>query len=110
MTDRINRTSICCIVFLDIIDYSKKTDSEQIRIKNNFNDLINHSLKDIAQNDRIILDTGDGAAIAYMGSPEDALFMAISIRDGILKGNTQNATPLYVRFGSQAQVAMSQCH
>lgn len=88
----------------------KKTDSEQIRIKNNFNDLINHSLKDIAQNDRIILDTGDGAAIAYMGSPEDALFMAISIRDGILKGNTQNSTPLYVRFGSQAQVAMSQCH
>jgi len=99
MTDRINRTSICCIVFLDIIDYSKKTDSEQIRIKNNFNDLTNHSLKDVAQNDRIILDTGDGAAIAYMGSPEDALFMAISIRDGILKGNTQNATPLYVRFG-----------
>lgn len=99
MTDRINRTSICCIVFLDIIDYSKKTDSEQIAIKNNFNDLINHSLKDVAQNDCIILDTGDGAAIAYMGSPEDALFMAMSIRDGILKGNTQNAEPAYVRFG-----------
>jgi hypothetical protein len=99
MTDRINRTSICCIVFLDIIDYSKKTDSEQIAVKNQFNDLINTSLKDIAQNDRIILDTGDGAAIASMGSPEDALFMAMNIRDGILKGNIHSPAPLYVRFG-----------
>ncbi len=99
MTDRINRTSICCIVFLDIIDYSIKTDSEQIAVKNQFNNLINISLKDIAQNDRIILDTGDGAAIAAMGSPEDALFMAMSIRDGILKGNIHSPAPLYVRFG-----------
>jgi hypothetical protein len=99
MQSRINKTSICCIVFLDIIDYSKKTDSEQIDVKNKFNDLINLSLKDIAQDDRIILDTGDGAAIAYMGSPEDALFMAMSIRDGIIKDNTHSSTPLYVRFG-----------
>ena len=99
MNDRNNKTSICSIVFLDIIDYSKKTDSEQIEIKNQFNALINRSLKDVAENDRIILDTGDGAAIASNGSPEDILFIALNIRDEIIKNNILTATPLYVRFG-----------
>jgi hypothetical protein len=40
MENRINKTSICCIVFLDIIDYSKKTGAEQIEVKNEFNRLI----------------------------------------------------------------------
>ena len=99
MNDRINKTSICSIVFLDLIDYSKKPDSEQIDVKNQFNDFINVALKDIAQNDRIILDTGDGAAIAYMGSPEDALFMALNIRDSIIKNNESGESLIHVRFG-----------
>lgn len=99
MNDRNNKTSICSIVFLDIIDYSKKTDSEQIEIKNQFNALINHALKDVAENDRIILDTGDGAAIASNGSPEDILFIALNIRDEIIENNIHSVTPLYVRFG-----------
>ncbi len=99
MNDRVNKTSICSIVFLDIIDYSKKSDSGQIDVKIQFNELINHSLKSVAQNDRIILDTGDGVAIALMGSPEDAMFVALTIRDGILKNNINHSNPLYVRFG-----------
>ncbi|MES2501937.1 MAG: adenylate/guanylate cyclase domain-containing protein [Pseudomonadota bacterium] len=99
MNDKVNKTSICSIVFLDIIDYSKKSVSEQIDIKNQFNRLINHSLKDVEPEDRIILDTGDGAAIAHMGSPEDALFISLSIRDEILKSNILSSMPLYVRFG-----------
>lgn len=99
MNDRVNKTSICSIVFLDIIDYSKKSDSDQINVKVKFNDLISRSLKSVAQNDRIILDTGDGVAIALMGSPEDAMFVALTIRDGIIKSNTQKSIPLYVRCG-----------
>ncbi len=99
MNDRINKTSICSVLFLDIIDYSKKSDSDQIEVKIQFNDLISHSLKGVAQNDRIILDTGDGVAIALTGSPEDAMFVALTIRDGILKSNITQPVPLYVRFG-----------
>ena len=99
MNDRINKTVICSIVFLDMIDYSKKPDSEQIEVKNQFNTLISNALKDIAQNDRIIVDTGDGAAIACSGSPEDALFIALAIRDEIIKNNIGNKNPLFVRFG-----------
>ena len=99
MNDRINKTVICSIVFLDMIDYSKKPDSEQIEVKNQFNALISSALKDIAQNDRIIVDTGDGAAIACSGSPEDALFIAVAIRDEIIKTNINSQQPLFVRFG-----------
>ncbi len=99
MNDKVNKTTICSIIFLDIIDYSKKSVSKQIEIKNQFNRLINHSIKDVDTEERIILDTGDGAAIAHVGSPEDALFISLSIRDEILKSNILSSMPLYVRFG-----------
>lgn len=99
MTDRLNKTSICSIVFLDIIDYTKKPVSEQIDDKTFFNELINEAIQNVAPNDRIILDTGDGAAITLMGAPEEALFIALSIRDGILRHNKGNPLPLLVRIG-----------
>lgn len=100
MSERLNKTSICCIVFLDIVAYSQKADSEQLAYKNRFNQLLADAVKDIAQNDRIILDTGDGAAIAMMGSPEDAVFVSMTIRDGILQGNREHPeAPLFVRIG-----------
>lgn len=99
MTNRINKTSICSILFLDIIDYSKKSDEDQIEIKKQFNDLINHALEGMVKDDRIILDTGDGIAIAYMASPEDLMFAALTIRDSIIKSNMDSQNPLLVRFG-----------
>lgn len=98
MTDRLNKTSICSIVFLDIIDYSKKPVSEQIEDKTFFNALINDAIQNIPSNDRVILDTGDGAAITLMGAPEEALFIALSVRDGILERNKTH-TPILVRIG-----------
>ena len=99
MSDRINKTILCSIVFLDMIDYSIKPDAEQVDVKDKFNRLINFALKDVAQNDRIIVDTGDCAAIACSGSPEDALFIALAIRDEIIKTNVNSKQPLFVRFG-----------
>ena len=99
MSDRINKTSICSVLFLDIVDFSKKSDEDQIEVKTQFNELINLGLKDVAQNDRIILDTGDGVAVAHMGSPEEAMFVALTIRDGINQKNLTQSPPLLVRFG-----------
>jgi len=97
---RLNKTSICSVVFLDIVGYSKKPDSEQIKYKNCFNALVSEALKDIAQSDRIILDTGDGAAITLLGEPESALFISLTIRDGILEhARNHPESPLDVRIG-----------
>src|SRR5712664_2887443 len=80
MPERANRTFICSVLFLDIAEYSKKPVSEQIQLKDQFNALIAEAIRDIAPNDRIILDTGDGVAINFLGDAEDALFVAMSLR------------------------------
>jgi class 3 adenylate cyclase len=96
---RPNRTFICSVVFIDIVEYTKKSVNEQIRLKERFNALLTEAIRDISINDRIILDTGDGAAIGFLGDPEDALFVAMSLRD-FLKDDRSEATPeLQVRMG-----------
>jgi PEGA domain len=75
------RTLVCSIVFLDIAEYSKKPVAEQLQLKQSFNGVLASALEQVPLRDRIILDTGDGAAIAFLGDPEDALFTAMSIRD-----------------------------
>jgi hypothetical protein len=75
------RTLVCSVVFLDIAEYSKKPVAEQLQLKQSFNGILASALEQVPLRDRIILDTGDGAAIAFIGDPEDALFAAMSIRD-----------------------------
>jgi hypothetical protein len=99
MSDRLNKTSICSVVFLDIVNQSKKPVADQIKDKDLFNGFINEAIKYVAQNDRILLDTGDGAAIALLGAPEEALFVAMTIRDQIIKHDKNNNDDLYVRIG-----------
>jgi class 3 adenylate cyclase len=94
-----NRTIICSVLFLDIVEYSKKPVVEQIKLKQRFNELLAESLKDISAGDRIILDTGDGASVGFLSDPEDALFVALSVRDAI-KNEQESAMPdLRVRLG-----------
>lgn len=76
-----SRTLVCCVVFLDIAEYSKKPVSEQLQLKQAFNGILADAVAQVPARDRIILDTGDGAAITFLGDPEDALFAAMSIRD-----------------------------
>ena len=84
------RTLVCSVLFLDIVEYSKNSVDDQIKLKQSFNRTLSKALETVAARDRVILDTGDGAAIAFLGDPEDALFVALAIRDN---------TDLPVRMG-----------
>ena len=84
------RTLVCSVLFLDIVEYSKKSVADQLRLKQSFNRTLSKALEVVAARDRVILDSGDGAAIAFLGDPEDALFTALAIRDN---------TDLPVRMG-----------
>src|SRR5438067_2221365 len=98
MNERTNRTVICSIAFLDIVDYSKRVGQEQVVLKERFNSLIGEVIKDIAQNDRVLIDTGDGAALCFMGDPEDALFVVMNLRDR-LRTPENVAIGLTIRIG-----------
>lgn len=99
MTSRLNKTSICSVVFLDIAGYSNRSISEQIDEKNLFNKMVGDAVKTIVVSERIILDTGDGAAITLTGEPEEALFVSLAIRNAILEHNKTSQAPLMVRIG-----------
>src|SRR5260221_13798444 len=75
------RTLVCSVLFLDIVEYSKKPVSDQLQLKQDFNRLLSKALEQVPSRDRIILDTGDGAAVTFMGDPEDALFASMAVRD-----------------------------
>jgi class 3 adenylate cyclase len=77
--DRTNRTSVCAVLFVDIVEYSKKPVSEQLQVKEGFNARIAQAIADVTPDERIVLDTGDGVAISFLGDPEDALFVAMNI-------------------------------
>src|SRR4029077_349125 len=85
------RTLVCSVLFLDIVEYSKKPVSEQLQLKQEFNRVLTKALEQVPARDRIILDTGDGAAVTFMGDPEDALFASMAVRD--------SAGALAVRLG-----------
>lgn len=100
MQSRLNKTSICSVLCVDIVGYSRKPDAEQIVQKERFNTLVEAALQDIPKNDRAILDTGDGAVIAFFGPPEDALTVALLIRDGISSDNLAHpGQPIELRAG-----------
>ena len=103
MLDQANRTFICSVVFIDLVGYSKKPVTEQIRLKTSLTNNLSEAIKDIPVSDRIILDTGDGAAISFLGDPEDALFVTLSLREKMV---AENATATMVEASGEDAVRM----
>ncbi len=81
MVENSGRTVVCSVLFLDIVEYSKQSVAEQLQLKQAFNRLLTGVLESVAAPERVLLDTGDGAAIAFLGDPEDALFVALAIQN-----------------------------
>lgn len=99
MEERDNKTIMCGVLFLDIVEYSKKSVSGQISLKDRFNSYLSAAIRDVPITDRIILDTGDGAAINFLGDIEDALKTALSLRESLLNEGLNADPPLLVRMG-----------
>ncbi len=81
MVDSSSHTLVCSVLFVDIPEYSKCTVAEQLQLKRVFSRVMTHALEPVPENDRILLDTGDGAAATFLGPPEDAMFAALALRE-----------------------------
>ena len=73
---------ICSVVFVDLVRYSEEPVSKQAELKTRFDTLVAAALEHAPVADRLVLDTGDGAALCFLGDPEDALFAANTLRTG----------------------------
>jgi class 3 adenylate cyclase len=81
------RTLVCSVLFIDIVEYSKKPVVDQFDIKRTFNGMLAEALDVLQRRDRVIVDTGDGAAVVFLGDPEDALVVGLAMRE--LSGRTR---------------------
>ena len=75
------RNLLCTIMFLDLVGYSVRSVDDQVAIKKLFNEMIGKALRGVDEDSRIAIDTGDGAAICFLGDPEEALRSAMLLRD-----------------------------
>jgi len=99
MAEHTNRTFICSVLFLDIVEYSQRSVAEQIALKERFNAVLTEAIVGVATDDRIILDTGDGAAVSFLGDPEDTLFAGMSLRDAVAGQDLTSGPQLQIRVG-----------
>ena len=94
------RSSSVTVLFFDVVGYTKQTVNKQIEIKKQFNQLVTDCLSSRGDDDeRIILDTGDGAAIGFLHHPEDALEVAMQFRATVMANQHKDYPDLNVRIG-----------
>ena len=97
--DSQGRTWLCSVVFLDITGYTGRPVEQQIEIKQHFQDITADAMRHIPETDRILIDTGDGAALCFFGDPEEALFAALGIRAAVVSGSETLSNPYQLRTG-----------
>jgi len=93
------RSTIATVLFFDVVGYTKQSVNKQIKVKKQFNQLLSDCLTEQSDGDRIILDTGDGAAIGFLQHPEDALKVATQFRKTVMANEHKDFPNLKVRIG-----------
>jgi class 3 adenylate cyclase len=93
------RTFIATVVFIDIVGYSERPVSQQVDLKTRLNAMVAGVLENVATTDRMMLDTGDGAALCFLGDPEDALFAASNLRGGTAAAGPELALRIGINLG-----------
>ena len=74
-----NRALVASFLFTDLVGYSKGTAADQYAAKATLSEILGRNLADLRKEDYRIKDTGDGALIAFLASPEHALYVALAI-------------------------------
>jgi class 3 adenylate cyclase len=83
MADQATRTLVGSVLFIDIVGYSKKGVADQVKLKRVFNELLTVAMEQVSPRERVVVDTGDGAAITFLGDPEGALFVGLAVLDKV---------------------------
>jgi CheY-like chemotaxis protein/class 3 adenylate cyclase len=74
------RTLICTVVFADLVGHTRRPVAEQKVFKHRFSAAVAEAIEGVPEGERVIVDAGDGAALAFTVDPEDALLAALHLR------------------------------
>ena len=79
-TSSIDRqTRMAAVVFADLVGFSKKSVPAQLAAKEALTGLLQRLVAPYPKTSRVVLDTGDGAAVGFLVSPEYALGLALRL-------------------------------
>src|ERR1700722_19141382 len=67
--------------------------------KGSFNGYPAEAIHDVPESERVILDTGDGAAVCFLGAPEAAMFAALQLCRSFTVDEKEQQPGLRVRLG-----------
>jgi len=96
---RMDRTWLCSVLFMDIAKYSSQSVEQQMKWKARFNGYLADTIRDVPEGERVILDTGDGAAVCFLGAPEAAMFAALHLWQCFVRDEQEQQPGLRVRIG-----------
>ncbi len=97
--EKMDRTWLCSVLFMDIVNYSSQSVDVQMKWKARFNGYLTEAIRDVPESERVILDTGDGAAVCFLGAPEAAMFAALHLWQCFVKDEREQQQGLRVRTG-----------
>jgi hypothetical protein len=98
MNDSIHKTASGNVVYLELVDFSDKTDAEQIDLKSKFNALVKVALKVPQTHTRIVTDTVEGVIVTTLGAPEEVLQIAANMQNIVHQYNIRTTAPVLVGF------------
>lgn len=96
---RLNRTWLCSVLFSDLVNYSSQPVDTQSEWKMFFNRSVANAIKSVVPEDRVIIDTGDGAAICFLGDPESAVLCSLAILNDFKDREKAGENPPRIRLG-----------
>src|ERR1700733_11353897 len=97
--EKMDRTWLCSVLFMDIVNYSRQSVDVQMKWKARFNGYLGEAIREVPETERVILDTGDGAAVCFLGAPEAAMFAALHLWHSFVKDEREQQQGLRVRTG-----------
>ena len=74
------QTRMAAVVFADLVGFSKKSVPAQLAAKEALTAVLQRLVTSYPKDGRVVLDTGDGAAVGFLVSPEFALGLALRLR------------------------------
>ena len=96
MTQHGNSPSFCSVVFIDIVDYLKRSVADQMQLTERFIALLEAALAPVGVEDRVVLDTGSGAVVTFLDGPDAAFSFALALRASPEGARNDDVLPLRI--------------
>jgi hypothetical protein len=92
--ETVHRNVICCLLVLEIAEYDAKPVFDQIRLTQDFQQLLSDTTAHATSHDLLSIVREDGALLSFLADPEECFTTALTIREATLTQHRYRDLPL----------------